>query len=118
MTKTETAYFIVDTERTDNLDETLELVTDGSDLTTTRRRRCLVRLHRPPARAGPRRPRRGSLAKLDELPPKLRADPLKFDAPQLATLPDVFPNGLANKLTFGAIGELCYRKTPKKARAA
>ena len=27
------------------------------------------------------------------------------------TLPDVFPNGLANKLTFGPIGELWYRKS-------
>ncbi len=26
------------------------------------------------------------------------------------TLPDIFPNGLANKYTFGPIGELWYRK--------
>ena len=31
---------------------------------------------------------------------------MKFEAPQLLTLPDVFPNGLANKYTFGPIGEL------------
>lgn len=36
---------------------------------------------------------------------------MKFDAPQLLTLPDVFPNGLANKYTFGPIGELWYRKS-------
>ena len=41
---------------------------------------------------------RGSLATVDQLPGKLRHDPLKFEAPQLLTFPDVFPNGLANRL--------------------
>src|SRR6478752_2886007 len=54
---------------------------------------------------------RGSLARLDQLPAKLQRSPLKFDAPQLLTLPDIFPNGLANKYTFGPIGELWYRKS-------
>ena len=54
---------------------------------------------------------RGSLATLDQLPPKLQKNPLKFDAPQLLTLPDIFPNGLANKYTFMPIGELWYRKS-------
>ena len=52
---------------------------------------------------------RGSLATIDQLPEKLRADPLKFDAPQYFTAPDVFPNGLGNKLIFGAMTELWYR---------
>ncbi|MEV5361130.1 D-arabinono-1,4-lactone oxidase, partial [Micrococcus luteus] len=54
---------------------------------------------------------RGSLATLEQLPAKLQKNPLKFDAPQLLTFPDVFPNGLANKFTFGPIGELWYRKS-------
>ncbi|MFC3449464.1 FAD-binding protein [Amycolatopsis speibonae] len=115
MTKTETAYFIADLDRTANLDETLALVTDGSEDKYTYSSAWFDSIS-----TGPKMGRaafgRGSLAKLDELPPKLRADPLKFDAPQLVTLPDVFPNGLANKLTFGAVGELYYRKTPKSAR--
>jgi len=45
------------------------------------------------------------------LPEKLQRNPLKFDAPQLFTFPDIFPNGLANKYTFGPIGELWYRKS-------
>ena len=32
MKKTETAYFVVDADRTANLDETIGLFTDGSDL--------------------------------------------------------------------------------------
>jgi len=54
---------------------------------------------------------RGSLARLDQLPKKLQRDPLKFEAPQLLTFPDIFPNGLANKYTFVPIGELWYRKS-------
>lgn len=117
MTKTETAYFIVDNDRTANLDETLELVSNGSDSNYTYSSAWFDTIS-----TGPKLGRgafgRGSLAKLDELPKKLRAQPLKFDAPQLLTLPDVFPNGLANKLSFSAIGEFYYRTTPKRGRGA
>ncbi|MEU7787055.1 FAD-binding oxidoreductase [Amycolatopsis sp. NPDC049159] len=115
MTKTETAYFLADNERTNNLDETLELVSNGSDDKYTYSSAWFDTISTG-SKLGRAAFGRGSLAKLDELPPKLRANPLKFDAPQLATLPDIFPNGLANKLTFGGIGELYYRKTPKEAR--
>ncbi|OZM73235.1 decaprenylphosphoryl-beta-D-ribose oxidase [Amycolatopsis antarctica] len=115
MTKTETAYFIADLDRTANLDETLELVSNGSENDYTYSSAWFDTISTGP-KMGRAAFARGSLAKLDELPKKLRANPLKFDAPQLLTLPDVFPNGLANKLTFGSIGELYYRKTPKQAR--
>ena len=115
MTPTETAYFIADLDRTADLDETIALFSDGSDerydyssawfdsMSTGRR------LGR--AAFG-----RGSLATLDQLPKKLRANPLKFDAPQLATVPNIFPNGLANKLSFGFVNEAYYWKTPKAGR--
>ena len=48
---------------------------------------------------------------MDQLPKKLQKNPLKFDAPQFFTTPDIFPNGLANKLTFGAMTEVWYRKS-------
>jgi decaprenylphospho-beta-D-ribofuranose 2-oxidase len=114
MTRTESAYFVADLERTADLDETIERFSDGSDdrygyssawfdsISTGRR------LGR--AAIG-----RGSLATLDQLPPKLRRDPLRFDAPTLARLPDVMPGGLANRATFSLIGELYYRKTPRRA---
>ena len=35
----------------------------------------------------------------------------KFSGKTFLTLPDVFPNGLANKYTFTPIGELWYRKS-------
>ena len=53
---------------------------------------------------------RGSSAKLEDLPKKLRKDPLKFDAPQLATIPNVFPDGMLNRFTAKVLNELYYRK--------
>lgn len=115
MKHTETAYFIADQDRTRDLDETMTLLTDGSDdaydysmalLDTIARGRQL-------GRAGFTR---GSLARRDELPPKLRRDPLRFDAPQLATLPDIFPNGMVNNVTIRAAAELSYRTFPRRAR--
>ncbi|MFC7342417.1 FAD-binding protein [Saccharopolyspora griseoalba] len=115
MTRTETAYFLADLERTENLDETLELVSNGSEDNYTYSSGWFDAISTD-QRLGRAAFSRGSLAKLDDLPPKLRANPLKFDAPKLATLPDVFPNGLANKLTFSALGEAWFRKSPKAKR--
>jgi decaprenylphospho-beta-D-ribofuranose 2-oxidase len=114
---TESAYFVVDTDRTADLDELMALLTNGSDdsygysaawfdTTTTG------------AQLGRAVLTRGSLATLDQLPPKQRRDPLKFEAPQLFSFPDVFPNGLANRLTLRAFNELWYRKAPKLQRGA
>ncbi|HEV7759425.1 MAG TPA: FAD-binding oxidoreductase [Acidimicrobiales bacterium] len=114
MTRTESAYFVADLERTADLDETIERFSDGSDdrygyssawfdsISTGRR-------------MGRAAIGRGSLATLDQLPPKLRRDPLRFDAPTLARVPDIVPGGLANRATFTLIGELYYRKTPRRA---
>ncbi|MER7079192.1 FAD-binding oxidoreductase [Saccharopolyspora kobensis] len=115
MTRTETAYFIADVDRTANLDETIELFSDGSDEKYTYSSAWFDTISTGP-KLGRAAFGRGSLATVDQLPPKLRANPLKFDAPQLLTLPDIFPPGLANKLSFTAIGELYYRKTPKRGR--
>ncbi|MPZ81941.1 MAG: FAD-binding protein [Actinophytocola sp.] len=112
---TESAYFIVDTDRTADLDETIAVFSDGSDAGYDYSMAWFDSIS-VGAKLGRAVLSRGSLAKRDELPRKLRADPLRFDAPQLLTLPDVFPNGLANKLTFGAIGELWYRKAPQRGR--
>ncbi|TWE13732.1 decaprenylphospho-beta-D-ribofuranose 2-oxidase [Prauserella muralis] len=113
MKKTESAYFIVDADRTNNLDETLALFTDGSDLNYDYSMAVPDLISRGD-NLGRATFSRGSLATLDQLPENLRSDPLKFDAPQLMTLPDVFPNGLGNKLTFGLINNLWQRTVPKK----
>nr|MDQ3578426.1 FAD-binding oxidoreductase [Actinomycetota bacterium] len=90
----ESAYFVVDTDRTADLDETLALFADGSDDTYDYSMAWFDSISTN-GRLGRAVFSRGSLATLDELPAKLRVNPLKFDAPQLLRLPDVFPNGLA-----------------------
>ncbi|MGH3862124.1 FAD-binding protein [Actinokineospora sp.] len=111
----ESAYFVVDTDRTSTLDETLSLFADGSDENYDYSMAWFDSISTDD-KLGRAVFSRGSLATVDQLPKKLRANPLKFDAPQLLTLPNIFPNGLANKLTFRALGEAWYRKAPKQAR--
>jgi decaprenylphospho-beta-D-ribofuranose 2-oxidase len=110
MTPTETAYFIADGDVTQSLDETIAFHSDGSENNYTYSSAWFDAISAPP-KLGRAAISRGSLARLDQLPEKLQHNPLKFDAPQLLTLPDIFPNGLANKWTFGPIGELWYRKS-------
>src|SRR6478752_1201463 len=110
MTPTETAYFIADGDVTKSLDETIAFHSDGSEAGYSYSSAWFDAISKPP-KLGRAAISRGSLAKLDQLPAKLQKDPLKFDAPQLLTLPDIFPNGLANKFTFMPIGELWYLKS-------
>jgi decaprenylphospho-beta-D-ribofuranose 2-oxidase len=110
MTRTETAYFIADGDVTATLDETIAFHSDGSEANYTYSSAWFDAIAAPP-KLGRAAISRGSLATLDQLPEKLRKNPLKFDAPQLLTVPDLVPNGLANKYTFGPIGELWYRKS-------
>ncbi|MET7767480.1 FAD-binding oxidoreductase [Nocardia sp. NPDC005366] len=115
MKHTETAYFIADNDRTANLDETMELLTGGSDDGYDYSMSVPDTISTGPnlGRAGFTR---GSLATLDQLPAKLRHDPLKFDAPQLFTVPDIFPNGMVNNLTIRMAAEAAHRVYPAKAR--
>lgn len=108
----ESAYFTVDTEQIDNLADLMVRQTQDDELyaesvswfdaVTT----------------GPHFGRgilmRANHATLAELPPKLRANPLRFDAPQLLTVPDIFPPGLLNKLTGKLFSEAWYRKSPTR----
>lgn len=110
MTPTETAYFIADGDVTGSLDETVAFHSDGSEADYTYSSAWFDAISAPP-KLGRAAISRGSLARLDQLPDKLARDPLKFDAPQFFTAPDIFPNGLGNKLIFGAMTELWYRKS-------
>jgi decaprenylphospho-beta-D-ribofuranose 2-oxidase len=107
MTPTETAYFINDGDNTANLDETIAFHSDGSEANYTYSSAWFDAIS-PPPKLGRAAITRGRLALRDELPKKLAKNPLKFDAPQLMTVPDIFPNGLMNKLTLSTIGELYY----------
>lgn len=108
--RVESAYFIADGLVTKSLEETIEAHTDGSESRYTYSSAWFDAISAPPT-LGRAAISRGAIAKLDQLPPKLAADPLRFEARPLVTLPDVFPNGLANKLTFSALGSLWYAKS-------
>ncbi|TWF92602.1 decaprenylphospho-beta-D-ribofuranose 2-oxidase [Saccharopolyspora dendranthemae] len=113
--RTESAYFLADYDRTRDLDETMELLTDGSD-EAYEYSAAVPDTISTGSGLGRATFSRGSLARLEDLPPKLRRDPLRLDAPQLATLPDVFPNGMVNRLTSRVAGEVAHRMFPKHAR--
>ncbi|HEU4360151.1 MAG TPA: FAD-binding oxidoreductase [Mycobacterium sp.] len=108
MTPTETAYFIADGDVTNGLDETIAFHSDGSEANYTYSSAWFDAISAPP-KLGRAVISRGSLATVEQLPAKLRRNPLKFDAPQFFTAPDIFPNGLGNKLIFGTLTELWYR---------
>ena len=105
MTPTETAYFIADGDVTAGLDETIAFHSDGTESNYTYSSGWFDAMS-PPPKLGRAVISRGSLATVDQLPDKLAKAPLKFDAPQFFTAPDIFPNGLANKFTFGPMTEL------------
>lgn len=110
MTKTETAYFIADTDRTDNLEETIAFHSDGSEVNYEYSSAWFDAIN-PAPKLGRATISRGNLATLEqlqELAPKLAKDPLKFNAPQLMKVPDIFPSWTMNKLTLNTIGELYY----------
>ncbi|NUS42772.1 MAG: FAD-binding oxidoreductase [Mycobacteriaceae bacterium] len=109
MTPTETAYFIADGDVTATLDETIDFHSDGSEDRYEYSSAWFDAIS-PAPKLGRAAISRGNLATLDQLPAKLQKDPLRFNGKTFLTLPDAFPNGLANKYTFGPIGELWYRK--------
>ncbi|WP_190819600.1 FAD-binding oxidoreductase [Saccharopolyspora pogona] len=111
--RVETAYFLVDNVQTKNLDELIEHFTDGSDDNYVYSVAWFDSLARGD-KLGRALLTRGNSARVEDLPKKLRKDPLKFNAPQLMTAPPIFPNGLVNKLTITAFNEVWYRKAPTK----
>jgi len=113
MTRTETAYFLADGVKTRTLDETIAAHSDGSEARYAYSSAWFDAISAPPklGRAAISRGNLATLAELREYAPKLAADPLGFSGRTFVTLPDVFPNGLANKLTFGVLGAAWYAKS-------
>ncbi|MFI1914767.1 FAD-binding protein [Nocardia sp. NPDC020380] len=107
MIPTETAYFINDGVKTTTLDETIAAHSDGSEENYTYSSAWFDVMN-PQPKLGRATITRGRLAKVDELPKKKQRNPLKFDAPQLLTVPNIFPSITANRLTLGAVGEAYY----------
>lgn len=113
MTRTETAYFLADGVVTRTLDETIAVHSDGSESRYDYSSAWFDAISGPPrlGRAAISRGNLASRAELEEYAPKLAAHPLKFSGKTFLILPDAFPNGLANKLTFGLLGQVWYAKS-------
>ncbi|MGH3622754.1 MAG: FAD-binding protein [Sciscionella sp.] len=110
--RVETSYFLVDVEQVRDFDELLTRLQDNDDYYTYSK--SWFDSVTTGARMGRGTLQRYESATLSDLPEKLRTDPLKFDAPQLATVPDILPNGMLNKLTARVFNELWYRRSPTR----
>jgi decaprenylphospho-beta-D-ribofuranose 2-oxidase len=109
--RTETAYFLVDTDRCENIDDLMARMSDGDDAYTYSVAWFDAVTHgRHMGRAVLTR---GVKAGLSQLTPKLRRKPLDFVAPSLGTMPEVFPNRMVNKATAKAFSTVWYLKAPK-----
>jgi decaprenylphospho-beta-D-ribofuranose 2-oxidase len=109
--RTETAYFTVDTDRCTDLDDLMAKMSDGDENYTysvswfdavTRGKHL-----------GRGVLTRGNKAKVQDLPVKLARDPLKFVAPSLGTIPEIFPNRMINLVTARAFSTAWYYKASK-----
>ena len=113
MERVETAWFLADGIITSSLEETIAVHSDGSEERYDYSSAWFDAISAPPklGRAAISRGSLATLAQLQEFAPKLAARPLEFGGKTFVTLPDVFPNGLANKLTFGTLGQVWYAKS-------
>ena len=88
--RTESAYFVVDTDRTRDLDELMALLTDGSD-DTYGYSAAWFDTTTTGAKLGRAVLTRGSLATRDQLPAKLRERPAEVRGPAAADVPRRLP---------------------------
>jgi decaprenylphospho-beta-D-ribofuranose 2-oxidase len=114
MKRIESSRIVVDTDRTPDLDSLMTLLTETDHLYdySVAWIDCVAKGRR----MGRSVLTRGRFARLDELPEKRRADPLKYHGSVKISAPDVFPPGLLNLATVAAFNEVWYRKSPKRKR--
>jgi decaprenylphospho-beta-D-ribofuranose 2-oxidase len=114
LSRIETSRLLVDTDRTPDLDATLDLMATGDhayDYSV-----AWIDLVADGAALGRSILSRGRFAKLDELDRRSARDPLAFSSGTIATAPPIFPSGLLNNLSVRAFNEVWYRKAPRRAR--
>jgi decaprenylphospho-beta-D-ribofuranose 2-oxidase len=109
--RAETAYFKVDTDRCTDIDDLMARMSDGDEnYTYSVAWFDAVTMCKHMGRAVLTR---GTKAKVRDLPFKLARDPLKFLAPSLGTIPEIFPNRMVNVVTARAFSTAWYYKAPK-----
>lgn len=114
MTPIGTSQLLVDTDRTPDLDSLMTLLaeTDHRYDYSVAWIDCVA----TGGRMGRSVLTRGRFARRDELPPKQRADPLRYAGAVKLSVPDVVPPGLLNRATVAAFNELWYRTSPRRRR--
>jgi decaprenylphospho-beta-D-ribofuranose 2-oxidase len=110
----ETSLLTVDTDRTDDLDATLALMESGD--AGYEYSVAWIDLMAKGSSAGRSILGRGRFAALDELPHRLRSDPLAFAPSTVATVPRLIPASLVKPATVKLFNEAWYRKAPKRRR--
>lgn len=111
----ETSRVRVDTDRAQNLDETMALMESGDAgyRYSVAWIDCLARGRR----LGRSVLTRGDHAGIDELPPAKRGDPLAFGPRSLARVPSWMP-GVVNRMSVRAFNEMWFRRAPRRERGA
>lgn len=110
----ESSLLSVDTDRTPDLDTTVDLMETGDhayDYSV-----AWIDLMSTGAHIGRSILDRGRFAWLDELDARHRRDPLRFRSGTLATYPALVPVNLINRATVKAFNEVWYRKAPLRRR--
>lgn len=114
MTPIETSRLVVDTDRAANLDEVMALMVEGDDRYPYSV--AWIDLLAQGSSMGRSVLDRGRFARLDEVSPAMRRDPLGFESNSLATMPPIIPSGLLTPATVRAFNEVWYRKAPRVRR--
>jgi decaprenylphospho-beta-D-ribofuranose 2-oxidase len=109
--RTESAYFLVDTERCTDLDDLMERMTARDEEYTYSV--AWFDAVTKGKRLGRGVLTRGNKARLPDLDFKQRRDPLAFKAPSFGSVPEVFPNRMVNVATAKAFSAAWYRKAPR-----
>jgi decaprenylphospho-beta-D-ribofuranose 2-oxidase len=109
--RTETAYFTVDTDRCSDIDDLMAKMSEGDENYTYSV--AWFDAVTKGEHMGRAVLTRGNKAKVQDLPRKLVKDPLKFVAPSLGTIPEIFPNRTINVVTARAFSTAWYYKAPK-----
>ena len=105
----DTSRLAVDTDRCRDLDHVMVLMTEGE--TVHPYSVAWIDLMATGAAMGRSVLTQGDFATVDQLPSKLRGEPLGYQASVLASAPPV-PPGLLSRMSIRAFNELWYRKAP------
>lgn len=110
----ETSRALVDTDRTDDLDHCMALLTDGDD--DYEYTVAWVDLLPLRGRVGRSVITRGRFARVDELSRTQRRDPRRFDPQPLLAVPPVVPSRLLNRWRIRTFNEAWFRHAPRHRR--